>query len=96
MENLSIDITHFLLFVIPGFILVWTFRNFTGSKKTGDFEYAGLSFFWGLVMVSIYGAMLPGRLGDLLSNPYAAALGLSPFCFMAGVVVAKLYNRLYR
>jgi len=47
---LKLDSYYFLLFVIPGFITVWTYRALFKIKKRGDFEYLGLSFFWGLVL----------------------------------------------
>ena len=48
--NLQLSEINFLIFIIPGFVVVWTFRFFTGNKKQGEFEYVGLSFVWGLVL----------------------------------------------
>jgi hypothetical protein len=58
MDQLSVGNFNFLLFVVPGFIIVWTFRYFTHSKKTGDFELLGLSFVWGLISLLIYEALV--------------------------------------
>lgn len=87
MENLPIDITHFLLFAIPGLITVWAFRYFTDSKKTGDFEYLGLSFFWGLVLAGFYAQIIPSPDTSLLANPYAASFGLSVVGFIGAFIV---------
>jgi hypothetical protein len=89
--EISIDNLNFLLFVIPGFITVWSFRYFTRSKKTGDFEFLGLSFFWGLstLLLTIFYYKLflsQEKFLKMLENPYAAAFILSLFGFIFGWV----------
>ncbi len=85
MENLSIGDLHFLFFIIPGFLVVWTFRYFTKPEKNGDFEFLGLSFVWGLVtlfLVEYYFLFFPDgskKLNDLFKNPYSTTLVLSFF-----------------
>ena len=54
MENFPVEEFHFLIFIIPGFVTVWTFRYFTNSDKNGDFELLRLSFFWGLMVMIFY------------------------------------------
>src|SRR4030042_901427 len=81
----------FLIFIIPGFITVWSFRYFTKSKKTGDFEFLGLSFFWGLAtlfLTFLYFKFLGSQeeFQKVLENPYAAAFALSLFGFIFGWV----------
>ncbi len=77
-EPISLDIFHLFLFVIPGFITVWSFRYFINSKKGSDFEYFALSIFWGLIMLLFYEFVATkDQIFNLLKNPYAAALVLS-------------------
>lgn len=51
MEHLSIGDMNALYLVIPGFVVVWSFRHFSHSTKAGDFEFLGLSAVWGLILV---------------------------------------------
>ncbi len=98
MDQINLDVYHFLIFIIPGFIVVWTFRYFTGSKKDGDFEFLGLSFFWGLVVLMLF--ILINELSadakkaalKLLENPYAAAFVLSVFAVAIGWVGSEIVN----
>lgn len=85
MDFLTIGDFNFLIFIIPGFLTVWTFRYFTQSKKRGDFELLGLSFVWGLVILVVM-ELLTGflyrnnyndKIKEFLENPYAAAIALS-------------------
>ena len=74
----SFDIFHFFIFVIPGFITVWSFRYFTNSKKSADFEYFALSVFWGLLNILLYELISSQEQTDkLIQNPYVAATVLS-------------------
>lgn len=76
---------YVFLFIIPGFITVWSFRYFTHSKKSGDFEYLALSLFWGLVMVLINNAVVPKDQFDaVVANQFAAALSFSILGFILG------------
>jgi peptidoglycan/LPS O-acetylase OafA/YrhL len=86
MDYLSIGEYNFLIFIIPGFLTVWSFRYFTESKKKGDFEFLGLSFIWGLIMLIIFQLINKKNypVERLLSNPYAAAVVLSLFGFISG------------
>lgn len=52
MDSGSLSAAGYILFVIPGFIAVWTFRHFTGSKdKLGEFEYVMWSSIWGFILL---------------------------------------------
>jgi hypothetical protein len=53
-QLLTFDSFYFLLFIIPGFITVWTFRSLSKTQSKSDFEYFALSAFWGLVMFIIF------------------------------------------
>jgi hypothetical protein len=54
MDQIPLGDSLFFFFVIPGFIMVWTFRYLSKSKKTGDFELLGLSVFWGLMSLIFF------------------------------------------
>lgn len=84
-DQSSISSYMLLLFVIPGFITVWSFRHVGSIKKASDFEYFALSVFWGLVMLLIYELITPLEMVQkLLQNLYAAALILSMIGFLFG------------
>jgi len=92
MDFLTIGDFNFLIFIIPGFLTVWTFRYFTQSKKRGDFELLGLSFVWGLVILVamellmglLYRNNYNDKIKESLENPYAAAIILSFFGIIFG------------
>jgi len=86
MEFLTIGDFNFLIFIIPGFLTVWTFRYFIRSKKRGDFELLGLSFVWGLIILIFVEFLLKKsyKIEHLLSNPYGAAIVLSIFGIIFG------------
>jgi len=91
MNDFSLGDFNFLVFIIQGFLTVWVFRYFIKSKKVGDFELLGLSFFWGLVILviwSFFNKILyrEARLGELLQNPYATSIVLSFFGALFGWV----------
>jgi membrane protease YdiL (CAAX protease family) len=90
IKFMDIDIFHMFLFVIPGFVTVWSFRFFRkNEKKCGDFEYFALSVFWGLVMLLLYNLVANSeQLEKLVGNIYAAALVLSFVGFIAGCLAA--------
>jgi hypothetical protein len=85
MLEISFDLVHILIFVIPGFIIVWSFRYFTDSKKSADFEYFALSTFWGLLNLLFYELISRAEnVKSLLQNPYAATFVLSIFGLIIG------------
>ena len=97
------DINNFLIFIIPGFITVWTFRYFTKSEKKGDFEFLLSSFFWGLMLLFItefgYSILYPTdyitKFNKLIENPYAAALVLPITSVVFGIVAARVSRTNY-
>ena len=97
--------TGYLLFVVPGFCLVWTYRHFTKAPKIGEFEYAVWSLLWGAVLTLLLGVVLklennPGPtlplnnpaalLGGLLGISLAIATGLA---FPLGFLGASISDR---
>jgi hypothetical protein len=60
----------YLLFVIPGFCFIWTYRHFTKAAKLGEFEYAAWSLLFGtlLFLIVISLALWNGH-SDIAFNP---------------------------
>jgi len=86
-ELSSVDLQHFFIFVIPGFMTIWSFRYFTDSKKTGEFELFALSFFCGLVVLMFYELISSAEnIKKLLGNNYSAAFILS----ISGMIISFL------
>ena len=80
---MSVDTQTFFQIILAGFVIVWAFRKTAGRvSKIGDFEYFGLSAFWGLVVLVVMEA-IPTKHSDdiknLLVNPYATGLVFSLF-----------------
>lgn len=99
-----IDLSYagYLLFVVPGFCSVWTYRHFTESGKMGEFEYAVWSFLWGVPQFLFFGFIAswektaslsiplnnPGAiLGSLVGISLVLVLGES---FISGFIAARL------
>jgi len=66
---MDLSYTSYLLFVIPGFCLVWTYRHFTKSSKIGEFEYAAWSFLWGVPQFLLAGFIISWRHASLPAVP---------------------------
>jgi len=57
MEILLLNSWLFWILIVPGFLTVWVFRYFHKSNKIGEFEYAGLSIVWGLLLFALIGLL---------------------------------------
>jgi hypothetical protein len=66
---MDLSYAGYLLFVVPGFCLVWTYRHFTRSQKIGEFEYAVWSFLWGVPLLLCFGWIASWRHDPLLQTP---------------------------
>jgi hypothetical protein len=78
MPDIPLDLTALLMIVVPGAITVWSYRFFTKSKKSGDFEYLTLSIFWGVVLLAIQPWISrKEEFVKLLNNPFATMLAMS-------------------
>jgi hypothetical protein len=84
MFEQSLDVFHFFIFIIPGFVTVWAYRFFTDSKSSeiGEFEYFAASCLWGMLLLAIYqlACLAVSRralVAGLLQNPYSATSVLS-------------------
>jgi hypothetical protein len=101
MENaISISDFNYLIFIIPGFITVWTFRYFTRSEKKGEFETIAWSFIWGTFFFFVPQWIKHAFGGSYLNTPldnigalYGVMLGLSVFSPFLGFVGACFVNR---
>lgn len=90
MIEQQFDLFHFFLFVIPGFITVWSFRYFTDSKKIGDFEYFALSTFVGILMLLLYGSVAKKEsVAIVIQNPYVGAIVLSVLGLFMGWIGSR-------
>lgn len=82
---------NFLTFIIPGFITVWTFRYFTDSRKSGDFEFIILSFIWGFIIFLFNGLTATQEsLNKLFQNLFAIAVAFGFFGFVFGLIGAQI------
>ena len=91
---MTLDPSYFI-FVLSGFITVWSFRFVTKSKKTGDFEYLGLSVFWGLFTLMFFEYVIHDipKIQQLLSNQYAAGAVLSLIGGTIGLAAGLIVKR---
>ena len=96
METPQLDVFHFLVFLIPGFLAVWVYRKTIKSeKKISDFEYAMFSFVWGLIIIAVFGTFAPKAITiQLFQNPYSAAISHSLLAFCSGWGAAKMRVRI--
>ncbi len=86
-ESASVDILHLFVFVIPGFLTVWSFRYVINSEKKSDFEYLALSVIWGLIMLLFFEVTHSKESIEMLvQNPYATAMILGIFGLLFGWV----------
>lgn len=98
MQSFSLADINYLIFVIPGFMLVWTFRFFTRSEKKGEFELAGLSFFWGLI-ISLFISFIshfsptPFPVINKIEGLYAASAVFSLFAVVGGFIGAWISSK---
>lgn len=97
MPELPIDKISFWILIIPGFILVWSFRYFTDSKKAGDFEFLGLGIFWGIMNIVLLSFMMKWgwvKIPDADMNKWGVlqglAGGLSATSFLVGFIGAQI------
>jgi len=86
-------VINLFVFVIPGFITVWSFRHFSGQKREGEFEYFALSVTWGLILLLLFELIVPhNKVVDSLKNPYAGGLSLLIMGFVLGWL-GSLFNK---
>ncbi len=101
MEISASDL-NYLLFVIPGFMVIWSYRHFTRAEKMGEFEYAAWSLIWGIFfMMATYtwgnfiGRPFPNIALDNLGGLNGVIAALTPLAVLIGYVGAVLYHRFY-
>jgi hypothetical protein len=91
---MDLNYISYLLFVVPGFCFVWTYKHFTKAQKIGEFEYAAWSFLWGvplLLLVNKIISLLHINLPAIPPNNPAALLGsFAGFSFCSAIIVFPL------
>lgn len=86
---MTLDIFHLLIFTIPGFFAVWSYHKAKGKKIESDFEYLVFSFFWGLVILALFGWIIPKEKFDLFfKNIYSGTLILS----LINIVLGNIFG----
>lgn len=85
---MTFDTPTLFYFVLSGFVTVWTFRYVTKSKKHGEFEYAGLSVFWGLALLAFFEFVIKDqqKIAYDLKNYYAYGAAASVLGFFFGLI----------
>jgi uncharacterized YccA/Bax inhibitor family protein len=70
-DIISIDPVIFLIFVLPGFFFLKTI----GIKCNSEFEHMILSFFWGVLLITLYYKFIPiEKFNSFIENPYLGAI----------------------
>jgi hypothetical protein len=76
---------------------VWTFRYSADLKeKLGEFEYAGLSAFIGIIILALYNLtpkQNPDEVAKLFSNPFSTAITFSIFGMIFAWIAGLVYNK---
>lgn len=94
----SLGVYTYFLIILSGFGFVWGYRKFGDHKPMSDFEYAGFSAFWGVIILGLYNTMMKDRIeeaGVFLSNPYTAGASLFVFSIALGVFIRWIFISIY-
>ncbi len=89
---MPIDTLTFFYVALCGFMTVWTFRYFTNRKeKYSEFEWLGLSAFWGVAVLGLWG-MIPDSTEKtkIFANPFAAGFMLSFVGILLGYGASRI------
>jgi hypothetical protein len=92
---MPIETLTFFYVALSGFMAIWTFRYFTNRKeRTSEFEWLGLSIFWGLAILACLNSItdIPTRT-KLLQNPLLAGFTLSFLGIVFGYGASYLSKR---
>lgn len=91
MDTFPIETFHLLIFTIPGFFIIWSYRKVRGGNAISDFEYLMFSLFWGLILLIVYASIVDQvTISTVLKNPYATAVSFSLLGSAAGWTTAQL------
>lgn len=95
---MPLDTHVFLLIVIGGVILVWSFRRTRGEgKEIKEIEYLAFACCWGILLVGVYAPLAKWAdieaLTKLLANPLASGLFFSILGLLVGTVCGTLDRR---
>jgi hypothetical protein len=93
LDQIPYDIAQLLLFTIPGFFIVWSFRKTAGSKQIAEFEYLMFSAFWGVILLGFLGFSISKETLTLaLSNPYSACIIFSTLGVFFGGIAGTFFR----
>jgi ABC-type spermidine/putrescine transport system permease subunit I len=88
-NDISLDLYHLLIFVLPGFF----FFKILFSKRRSDFEIGIYSLFWGICLYFLYSHILPKDKFDyLLQNPYLGAIVFSVASAVFATIIGLSFN----
>jgi RsiW-degrading membrane proteinase PrsW (M82 family) len=96
-KHMEITFIGYLLFVIPGFCFVWTYRHYTEPKNINDFEYAAWSFIWGTIIflifaicqkVNLYGIHTKPDPSISLDNPFSIIGSLLGYAIAVATIIS--------
>jgi hypothetical protein len=89
--QIPFEIVQFLIFTIPGFFGVWSFRKANDSKQISDFEYLMFSVFWGIILLGFFGWVVSKEmLTKALENLYSACIIFSLFSIFFGSIFGQI------
>jgi hypothetical protein len=88
MESINFDIIYVLLFTLPGFFTVWSFRKGSKTKNPiNDFEYAMFSVFWGIIVFGLFEKIIGDHFYSMTENPFAFSILVSLLtCFFSYII----------
>jgi hypothetical protein len=94
----SLGIYTYFLIILSGFGFVWSYRKGKWNPKPiSDFEYAGFSAIWGVIILGFYSWLMRNKLeslNNLLSNPYTAGVVLFVFGVVLGFGIRFIINQI--
>lgn len=97
---MTLDTITFFEIALSGFMTMWIFRHFTkNDKKMAEFEWLGLSVFWGLLIMTLLSGLNSLKpypnMQEFLSNPLATGLGTSIIGIVIGFFGAQV-NKFFK
>ena len=93
---MTLDTLTFFEIILSGFMAIWTFRHFTNKNKVySEFEWFGLSVFWGLIIIAVVAQLPYPKMSELLSNPLATGLVTSILGVILGYLATEFLRLLY-
>lgn len=90
-DSLKTIETYF--FIIPGFVIVWSYRHTRKNRHQSDFEYLMLSIVWGFInLMFVQLISREEAFRQLLRNIYATTVACSCFGLFFGTAGGFIAN----